>query len=104
MKNLAEQVAELKRKEKEAYTRFDEARTKEVNAILKRLGDETGCTSYIMMKAYEDAKKEGKALTECDPVVLAYALVSKYPYICKLCDKWYSLWSQLTIIEKSLKD
>ena len=104
MKTLAEQIKNLVNAREEAYNKYVHAVEKEVNALLKRCGDEQGCTLYTMNTLWENDCKDNRNLNDCSPAGLAWELVSKYPYICKLRDKWWELNCELLTIQRSLKD
>ena len=99
---LAEKITHLKQAEKQAWERYSNAVDKEVNALLKRCGDDNGVTGYVMTRAYEEAKKNNVVVNKLDPMVLAYTLVRKFAYIVTLRDKWVALSSELTQIGLAL--
>ena len=103
MKNLAEQIKELKEKENEAYKRYTDAVEREVNALLKRCGDSTGCSKWTMVSLHNEAVSKGHRIDICTPASLAYELVHRYESINKLLDKWLELSQELIEVEEIIK-
>ena len=103
MKNIAEQVADLKVREKESWERYYRSVEKEVNALLKRMGDDKGCTYYVMSEAYYKAQKEDPSFKEAELLANLVKIVNEFDYIKRLAEKWYDLSSKLYRVKKALE-
>lgn len=102
MKNLAEQIQTLKESETNAWKRYDNAVIKEVNALLKRMGEEPISICNCIRGEYRESVEGGKNLKEVRPRVLAFSIVKEFDYIIKLRDKWLAVSAELTKIKLML--
>lgn len=106
-KTIAEKIAEMKSNEAKAYIRYQDAVVNEVNACLKRLGEEEVNYDQIL-EAYQftiDNCDEGKnTFNKCSIPVLTAVVryVNELPYIRKACEKWSSLYRQLQKVKDLL--
>lgn len=111
MKNLAQQIDLLKAKEQQLHDALHIAEAKEVNALLKRLGEKE--LSYdeifdIYLKDNYPLDKDNNNAPYAQPdhlsdVTLIYLYVRRLPYIKAKRHKWYEIHSQLIIAKEALK-
>lgn len=111
MKNLAEQIENLKAKDTEARDALYTAEAKEVNAMLKRLGhDEISFNEIFNIYLSENYPLDNNQnkLPYAQPadlnvVTICYIYVRKLPYIKAKREKWLKLRDELRKVEEALK-
>lgn len=104
MKNLAEQLKELKQKEHEAWKKYSSAQVKEVNALLKRQGITKEYTLTEILACVKEDREKERLCCVCSPVTQAYYLCKQFTYVNKAYETWSSLGSQITYVMQALEE
>lgn len=104
MKTLADKITELKLREETTWLNYCHAVEKEVNALLKRMGDDKGVTFSVANHSYEQARKNGELSFKDSPLLANIVNVVKhFDYIIKLRDKWIEASAQLYKVKRALE-
>lgn len=112
MKTLSQKVAELKENEAKSWQAYANAIEREVNALLKRMGDDKGVTFAVIMKevgAVQDLDDEGNfkevksRVCYSRPMLTCYYVVRQYEYIRKLNERYHKYLHELCEVEKAIQ-
>ena len=103
-KTLTQKLLEIKQANDSAWEDYKNAIVSEVNALLKRCGDETGCNYNMILTAVTDAQKDNVRCDISEPVVSAFMIASKFTYIRKRWDKFIKANSEWRQLREAIKE
>ena len=104
MKNLAEQLQKLQKREQQAWEIYSKSVTTQVNRLLESMGSPKDFTMNDMGAITESNKVHNYASCTVSDKALAYATVSRYTWVRQCRERWTKALKEYFDLEKEIKE
>lgn len=104
MKNLAEQLQNLKKREQQAWETYSKSVTTQVNRLLEHMGEKKDFTMDDLHFINQENQDKNFNCAVLSNKTIAWNTVERYAWVKQSWSKWYKALRELSALEKEIKE